>query len=145
MVYPLITFVDGSNMRICSFSFIILKIFAHYIFLSFKNWLFWHFIKKWIWEKLDKLMWKIAIAALPCFATWILCSLPLTFIPPVPPSLFLFHLSSFMCAHSGFPTHRVIFVDHVYTLTDGPSCWNVILLLGYLETSCQLLIQADWW
>lgn len=61
---------------------------------------------------------------------------------PISPS-FLFLLPSFRCADSGFPTHRAIFVDHVYTLTDGPSRRNVLLLLGYLETSCQLLIQAD--
>lgn len=56
---------------------------------------------------------------------------------------FLFRLLSFRCADSGCPTHRAIFVDYVYTLTDGPSCLNVLLLLGDAETPCQLLLQAD--
>lgn len=58
---------------------------------------------------------------------------------------FLRRLPSFRCADSGFPTHCAIFVDDVCTLADGPTRRNVLLLPGDLETSCQLLIQADWW
>lgn len=38
--------------------------------------------------------------------------------------------------------YKAVFVD-LCTLTDGASRRNVLLLLGDVETSCQLLVQAD--
>lgn len=60
------------------------------------------------------------------------------FHPPLPPSPFLFIYLNLDVLVVDVPTFTAIFVDYVYTLTDGPSCWNVSLLLRDVETSCQL-------
>lgn len=63
------------------------------------------------------------------------------FTSSTPPFLFIYFNLDVLVVD--VQTFVAIFVDDVYTLTDGPSCWNVSLLLRDVETSCQLLIHAE--
>lgn len=64
-----------------------------------------------------------------------------TVLPPLS-DLFLYLPSDALVVD--VQTYEAIFVGYVYTLTDGPSCQNVLpLSCDVLETPCQLLIQAD--
>lgn len=97
---------------------------------SINNWF-------WYWKYLQ-----------PCFALCHCAHFNPIFLPSTSPYFLCLSPLLYLrlgVAGSGCSTHKAIFVDYVCTLTDGPTRWNVSLLLRDVETSCQLLIQADWW